>query len=412
MLESRITSNPSYSSSYPEAGYVWTLHNASHLCLHSLESAAPAGYACPDLPATILNPEYAANVAAGIPIFSIGIAFLALGGAWFLFLFHGPLPFYAPATVVGLILTSITLVAGAALIVTASLLIVMLFFLFVVLPVVMSLLGLVALPLLPSDNGENSHRPATLSHACTNVVGGALELIPGGLLAGSEALLGAAGAVSEAGLDAAAAAFAKTHVWRRSVTAFFGGGAAVAVNWMADAMGAAKSAWSAAFDRAFATIGKPQRLEQLLSWLIVLPALALARRSPREGGAVSCVRPRARANQVEMGCPQWSACRDGARLPWCPASVSMPRGGAAGRGGRGLVCAGAIWPVLLRRPLRGCDPACCSSLSLTGACVFFVVFSTMQLAEGYSEGSMGPDIHPYPEDSESALMVCPHIAGQ
>lgn len=44
--------------------------------------------------------------------------------------------------------------------------------------------------------------------------------------------------------------------------------------------------------------------------------------------------------------------------------------------------------------------------------MFFVVFSTMQLAEGYSEGSMGPDIHPYPEDSESALMVCPHIAGQ
>jgi hypothetical protein len=25
---------------------------------------------------------------------------------------------------------------------------------------------------------------------------------------------------------------------------------------------------------------------------------------------------------------------------------------------------------------------------------------------------MGPDIHPYPEGSEDALMVCTHIAGQ
>ena len=86
--------------------------------------------------------------------------------------------------------------------------------------------------------------------------------------------------------------------------------------------------------------------------------------------------------------------------------------GLLGCSGRGLICSGAvIWPVLLRGPRRGCDPACCSSLPLTGACVFFVVFITVQLAD-YSEGSMGPDIHPYPEGSEDALMVCTHIAGQ
>ena len=32
----------------------------------------------------------------------------------------------------------------------------------------------------------------------------------------------------------------------------------------------------------------------------------------------------------------------------------------------------------------------------------------VQLAD-YSEGSMGPDIHPYPEGSESALMVRGHL---
>ena len=35
------------------------------------------------------------------------------------------------------------------------------------------------------------------------------------------------------------------------------------------------------------------------------------------------------------------------------------------------------------------------------------VLAAVQLAD-YSEGSMGPDIHPYPEGAESALMVRAH----
>jgi len=102
-----------------------------------------------------------------------------------------------------------------------------------------------------------------------------------------------------------------------------------------------------------------------------------------------------------------------------------PRGGETGRAAPSCLArwsARLQWPGAhllwccylagaLARPRRGCDPACCSSLPLTGACVFFVVFITVQLAD-YSEGSMGPDIHPYPEGSEDALMVCTHIAGQ